>query len=299
MEDLDSDQQTEASAVQGATLYVVATPIGNLADLTDRARQVLAEVDVVAAEDTRHTGQLLAGIRKKGGLHAYHDFSKQPRIDKLVARLQAGESVALVSDAGTPLISDPGFRLVRLVRESGIPVLPVPGASALTAAISVAGLPTDRFTFEGFLPAKNKARTDSLMALQSETRTLIFYESPRRVTASLESMREVFGPERLVFVARELTKKFEEHFLGSLQQCCEWIVAGEHRRKGEFVLVLAGADQESLDRHTHQQAMSLVRELQPFMPLKKAVTLASRFTGARKNDIYAAAIEEFGTSKDV
>ncbi len=290
MPEIDSAKNDEP--VAGGTLYVVATPIGNLADLTQRARAVLSQVDLIAAEDTRHTQQLLAGFSCRGRLQSYHDFSKQDQTGKLIRSLQNGESVALVSDAGTPLISDPGFKLVKMVRQQDIPVLPIPGACALTAALSVAGLPTDRFVFEGFLPSKTNARIEYLQQLSGESRTLVFYESPHRIAASLQAMHQVFGADRFAFVAREMTKKFEEHFLGRLEECCNWVAADEYREKGEFVVVVAGADKEALVRLRQQKGLDMVRDLRGSMPLKKAVVLAAGYSGASKNELYSAALAD-------
>lgn len=290
MQNSDTEQKSHERAVSAGTLYIVATPIGNLADLSDRARQVLAEVSLIAAEDTRHSGQLLADINRQGILQPYHDFSNQAQTDKLLFRLGSGESVALITDAGTPLISDPGFRLVQLAREQGIAVIPVPGACAVTAALSVAGLPTDSFAFEGFLPSKSGARQEKLRSLLDETRTVVFYESPHRVSKSLQAMLKEFGKDRLVFIAREMTKKFEEHFLGTLEQACEWIVADDYRSKGEFVVVVSGADEQVLKRNAMQRGLAMIEELRADMSLKRAVTLAAKFSGARKNELYAAAL---------
>lgn len=290
MQNSDTDQKSRERAVSAGTLYIVATPIGNLADLSDRARQVLAEVSLIAAEDTRHSGQLLADITRQGSLQPYHDFSNQAQTDKLLSRLESGESVALITDAGTPLISDPGFRLVQLAREQGIAVIPVPGACAVTAALSVAGLPTDSFAFEGFLPSKSGARQEKLRSLQDETRTVVFYESPHRVAKSLQDMLKEFGNGRLVFIAREMTKKFEEHFLGTLEEACDWIAADDYRSKGEFVVVVSGADEQVLKQNAMQRGLAMVDELRADMSLKRAVTLAAKFSGARKNELYAAAL---------
>jgi 16S rRNA (cytidine1402-2'-O)-methyltransferase len=200
--------------ISAGTLYVVATPIGNLGDISARAIDTLQGVDLIAAEDTRHSKALLEKIEVKTPLTSYHDFSDDSVAVRLLDKLRQGSSIALISDAGTPLISDPGFKLVRLVREAGIAVIPIPGASAITAALCVAGLATDRFCFEGFLPSKQGAREQSLTQLQYELRTIVFYESPHRIEAMLASVVAVFGGRRQVFVAREVTKKFESHFLG-------------------------------------------------------------------------------------
>jgi 16S rRNA (cytidine1402-2'-O)-methyltransferase len=225
---------------KNAVLYVVATPIGNLDDMTDRARTILQQVDLIAAEDTRHSGRLLEhyGIRRQ--LVSLHDHNESDRASQLLAHLQRGASVALVSDAGTPLISDPGFHLVQSVREAGYPVIPIPGACALIAALSVSGLPTDRFYFAGFLPAKAQARRDQLLALQQQQGTLVFYESPHRLLDSLEAMVAVLGETRQLCLAREITKRFETFISGSLHQVLAQVKADPNQQRGEFVLLLEG-----------------------------------------------------------
>ena len=222
------------------TLYVVATPIGNLSDLTPRAQEVLRSVAAICAEDTRRSGQLLAHFGIQQPLVALHDHNEEVLAQRIVARLQAGESLALVSDAGTPLVSDPGYRLVRAAREAGIRVSPVPGACAAIAALSVAGLPSDRFTFEGFLPAKGSGRRERLQALAGETRTLVFYESSHRIAESLADMVAAFGPTRPAVLARELTKLFETVLDGDLASLLQQVEADDNQRKGEFVVMVQG-----------------------------------------------------------
>lgn len=272
-------------------LFVVATPIGNLDDLTPRAIAVLREVDLIAAEDTRHSKPLLEKFAIQTSLRSYHDFSDQSVSDSLLVRLQEGQSLALISDAGTPLISDPGYRLVRQLREAGVDVIPVPGVSALTAALSVAGLPTDRFCFEGFLPAKSGARVNTLADLVFEQRTLVFYESPHRMLDTLQDMGTVFGPDRPIFIAREMTKKFETHFHGSISGALDWIASDANNLKGEFVLVVQGCDENEHQQQLLRQALPLVQELQADLSMKKAVALVSRLTGVRKNTLYQAVLE--------
>ncbi len=217
---------------QCGTLYVVATPIGNLGDMTARAIAVLQQVDLIAAEDTRHSGPLLQHFGITTACIACHDHNERQIAAGLVERIQSGESVALISDAGTPLISDPGYLLVRTAREAGVPVVPVPGASAMIAALSVSGLPSDRFSFEGFLPAKSSARRQRLQALADEGGTLIFYESTHRIEESLADMAEVFGPERYAVIAREITKRFETVHGDTLQNLIAWIAADANQTKG-------------------------------------------------------------------
>ena len=274
-------------------LYVVATPIGNLADISARARDVLAEVDVVAAEDTRHSGTLLKHLGIDTPLLSLHDHNKAKRAPLLVARLMAGESVALISDAGTPLISDPGFDLVRAARVAGVTVTPVPGASALVAALSVSGLPTDRFVFEGFLPAKQAARRERLGGLSAEHRTLVFYESVHRLKESLEDMAAAFGPQRPAVLARELTKLHEGVREAPLRALAEWAASDPAAAKGEVVLMVAGAPAagaEALDGEVERILKLLLAEL----PVKQAAALAAAITGLNKNPLYERALELSG-----
>jgi len=274
------------------TLHVVATPIGNVEDFSERAIRILGSVDLIAAEDTRHTQPLLARFNIKTPVRSYHDFSTDAVADDLLGRLLNGESLALVSDAGTPLISDPGFRLVRRVREKGVPVMPVPGASALTAALSVAGLPTDRFCFEGFLPAKSGPRLARLEQLSQETRTMVFYESPHRIQAAVANLESVFGPGRGLFLGRELTKKFEAHYFGDVTGCSDWLAAEQNNRKGEFVIVVEGCSAEQIAALQFQRGLDLIEKLRPGFAMKKAVALASEITGARKNALYQAVLSD-------
>lgn len=280
--------------MSSGTLYIVATPIGNLDDITLRAIEILKTVDLIAAEDTRHSKILLQRIQVDTPLVSCHDFSSDAAIARILAELELGKSIALISDAGTPLISDPGYRLVCLARERGLDVLPVPGASALTAALSVAGLATDRFVFEGFLPAKSAARLARLGEFLNETRTVIFYESTHRIVDSVRGMVEVFGAERRVFIGRELTKKFESHFNGALADGLAWLQADSNEQKGEFVVILEGCDSELLQRQLEQQALALVQRLRRDLPMKTAVSLVSEVTGAKKNALYQLALDAPG-----
>ncbi|MDX2411586.1 MAG: 16S rRNA (cytidine(1402)-2'-O)-methyltransferase, partial [Woeseiaceae bacterium] len=223
------------------TLFVVATPIGNLEDLTPRARQTLAEVDLIAAEDTRHTGRLLSHFGVKTRLLALHDHNEAELADKVIDKILAGQSVALVSDAGTPLVSDPGYRLVKAAHQRGVPVSPIPGASALTAALSVAGLATDKFCFEGFLPAKKKARFDVLANLRDEARTMVFYESVHRIEAAIAALCGVFGTSRSAYLGRELTKMHEQCVYATLGEIHAQLLDGSIIKKGEFVIVVGGS----------------------------------------------------------
>ena len=228
-------QEGQGKQVPG-TLYVVATPIGNLEDITYRAVSTLGDVDLVVAEDTRHSRKLLDrfGIRKP--LLSYHDHNERQRYGEILERLQAGEKVALISDAGTPCIADPGYRLIASCRGAGVPVVPIPGASALVAALSACGVATDRFAFEGYLPSRAKARTDLLKRLAGEQRTLVFYETPHRLTAALNDLAQVLGGERSLVVAREMTKMHEEFFHGTVDDAAAHF--SRQPVKGEIVLIL-------------------------------------------------------------
>jgi len=270
----------------GATLFVVATPIGNLTDMSLRAIEVLKQVELIAAEDTRQTQRLLNHYGITTRLIAYHDFSDQSASQRILQRLNQGESVALVSDAGTPLISDPGYGLVAAARSHGLNVIPIPGASALIAALSVAGLPTDRFSFEGFLPAKAGPRGKRLMALATEQRTMIFYEAPHRINAMLQSCASHFESSRQVFLGRELTKIFEQHFRGTLASALTWLAEDENHMKGEFVVVIAGGDEAAWEEARLEKAEGLVAELRNEMSMKKAVAFTSTFLGLSKNELY-------------
>ena len=269
-----------------ATLFVVATPIGNLTDMSLRAIEVLKQVELIAAEDTRQTQKLLNHYGITTQLIAYHDFSDQSASQRILQRLNQGESVALVSDAGTPLISDPGYGLVAAARSHGLNVIPIPGASALIAALSVAGLPTDRFSFEGFLPAKAGPRGKRLMALATEQRTMIFYEAPHRINAMLQSCASHFESSRQVFLGRELTKIFEQHFRGTLASALTWLAEDENHMKGEFVVVTAGGDEAAWQEARLEKAEGLVTELRKEMSMKKAVAFISTCLGLSKNELY-------------
>lgn len=264
-------------------LFIVATPIGNLEDLTPRARQMLAEVDLIAAEDTRRTGRLLSHIGVKSRLMAFHDHNEEKSVGKIIKMLQDGQSIALVSDAGTPLVSDPGYRLVSAAHDNNIGVSPIPGASAAVAALSVAGLATDRFCFEGFGPSKKDARREWLRARATETRTMVFYESVHRIADCLADMVEVFGVDRPAFIGRELTKMHEQCVRKSLASLQAMVADGSIVSKGEFVIVVAGADEQpgsSLDTDR------LLLELADHLPAKDAAKIAARISGEKKNQLY-------------
>ncbi len=277
------------------TLYIVATPIGNLDDLTPRARQTLAEVDLIAAEDTRHTGRLLFSIGVKTPQKALHDHNESRALPVLIKQLKEGKNIALVSDAGTPLLSDPGYRLVLAAHDNGIAVSPVPGASAVTAALSAAGLPTDRFCFEGFAPSKRVARDVWLRSLSSETRTLVFFESVHRIRESLANMAEILGADRRAFIGRELTKLHEQCIQGSLAELREQLTAASIPSKGEFVVIVHGADEE---RGSSFDVDLLITELAAVLPGKQAAAIAAKVTGLKRNAMYQRMLELTGETSD-
>lgn len=274
---------------RSGTLFVVATPIGNLGDLSPRALETLKTVAAICAEDTRHTRQLLAHFGVDKPLVALHEHNEGDAAGPLVARMLAGESLALVSDAGTPLVSDPGFRLVRAAREAGIAVSPVPGASALVTALSVAGLPSDRFIFEGFLPAKANARRERLAALASEPRTLIFYESAHRIEDALDDAVAAFGAERRAVVARELTKLFETVLDGSLADLVQRVRADPNQRKGEFVLLVHGAGEDADAKVI--EGRRLYAKLSEHLPPSTAAKVAAEWSGAPRKALYGGGNE--------
>jgi 16S rRNA (cytidine1402-2'-O)-methyltransferase len=265
------------------TLFVVATPIGNLEDLSPRARQTLADVDLIAAEDTRHTGRLLSHFGVETRLLALHDHNETDRAERVIRELAAGRSVALVSDAGTPLISDPGYRLVKAAHEAGINVSPIPGPSAMIAALSVAGLATDRFCFEGFLPAKKKGRRDALAGLANETRTMVFYESVHRIADSLADMVLKFGSDRAAFLGREMSKMHEQCISTTLGELARQVMDDEITQKGEIVVVVAGGDQVT---SSAIDSDSLLHDLAALLPKKEAARIVAKATGEKRNALY-------------
>ena len=269
-------------------LHVVATPIGNLGDLSPRALQVLRSVTAICAEDTRHTRQLLAHFGVERPLLALHQHNEEAAAAPLVSRLLAGEDLALVSDAGTPLVSDPGYRLVRAARAAGVKVSPVPGACAFVAALSVAGLPSDRLVFEGFLPAKGNARRERLAPLASETRTLAFYESAHRIEDTLADMAATFGADRRAVIARELTKLFETVLDGTLADLHARVLADPNQRKGEFVVLVQGASDDADARIT--EGKRLYAKLGEHLPPSTAAKLAAELSGAPRKALYGSEI---------
>ncbi|MCK5894093.1 MAG: 16S rRNA (cytidine(1402)-2'-O)-methyltransferase [Endozoicomonadaceae bacterium] len=276
----------DACLYSDACLYIVATPIGNLEDITSRAVKILQSVDVIAAEDTRHTARLLnhLGIRKP--MLACHEHNERDRSAQIIAKMAVGESVALVSDAGTPLISDPGYFLVASVREAGYRVAPIPGACALIAALSVSGLPSDRFFFEGFLPAKSVARRKRFQALSGFEHTWIVYESSHRIEESLSDMAEVLGVERGIVIARELTKLFETVLAGTVGECLERLQSDANQKKGEFVVLVRGAQPLSALDGIDESAARVMGVLMEELSLKQASHLTARISGGKKKALY-------------
>ncbi len=275
-------------AEKAGTLYMVATPIGNLGDISPRAVETLKSADLIAAEDTRHSQRLLSHLGISTHMQAYHEHNEEYQTGRLLARLQQGESIALISDAGTPLVSDPGYRLVEQAHQHGIRVVPIPGACAAIAAMSVAGLASDRFSFEGFPPSKQAARLSYLQELKDESRTMVFYISCHRVLATLMDMKTVFGEQRLATFAREITKTYETIRKATLAELCTWVDGDAMQRKGEIVLVLAGSVR---DKSAHPLRDEILAALVDELPVKQAAKITSRITGINKNELYEAALK--------
>lgn len=273
------------------TLYVVATPIGNLEDISARALRVLVEVALIAAEDTRHSARLMQHFGISTPLAACHEHNERDEGGRFIKRLLAGDDVALISDAGTPLISDPGYHLVRQARAAGIRVVPLPGACALIAALSAAGLPSDRFIFEGFLPAKQAARRSRLEQLQEEPRTLIFYEAPHRILDSLSDLEVVFGPDRPAVLGRELTKAFETLKGAPLAELRAWVESDSNQQRGECVLVIGGWQAPQGDDAVDSNTLRVLHLLLAELPVKRAAAVASEITGVKKNLLYQLALQ--------
>lgn len=270
-------------------LFIVATPIGNLQDISMRAIETLKAVNWIAAEDTRHSAALLQQFLISTPMLPLHEHNERERAAALFEILQKGESIALISDAGTPLISDPGYFLVREAHALGIKVVPIPGACAAIAALSVSGLPTDRFVFEGFLPAKTKGRVDRLTELQYETRTMIFYEAPHRVLALFEDLQKVFGSERSAVLTRELTKVYETVRAGKISELAEWISKDSNQQRGEIVVLVEGVKADALPSHI--AAREILALLMENLPLKQAVEVAAKVSGKRKNELYEIGLQ--------
>jgi len=277
-----------SQSARSGTLYVVATPIGNLEDISQRAIRVLGDVDLILAEDTRHSQRLLARVGVDVPTRACHEHNERALVDQLVERLLGGQRMALVSDAGTPLLSDPGFHLVREARAAGITVVPVPGPSALTAALSVAGLPTHRFTFEGFLPAKEGQRRSALEALADESRTMVFFEAPHRITTMLRTAAQVFGGSRNAAYARELTKRFESVVDGTLTELIVRLEAHPEQVRGEFVVLISGAQTRRIAAPV--TAETLLLALLAELPASRAAAVAAKVLDAPRKTLYELAL---------
>ena len=267
-------------------LYIVATPIGNLQDITQRALDTFAQVDLIAAEDTRHSGLLLSHYGIKKPFFALHDHNEQEKAHILVEKLKQGSNIALISDAGTPLISDPGFHLVRQCREAGIRVVPLPGACAAITALCASGIASDRFCFEGFLPAKSKARKDKLENIVEEDRTLIFYESTHRILDTLGDMQSVLGEERYIVLAREITKTWETIRGNTIKNLREWLLEDPNRTKGEMVLIVEGKPKSDNNDEISSQAVKALELIAEELPLKKAAAIVAELYGYKKNALY-------------
>lgn len=282
-------RQNQQGSQHPGTLYVVATPIGNLDDVSDRMRHTLARVSKIAAEDTRRTKQLLSHIGVDTPCFSFHDHNERQKLDWLVQLLESGESIALVSDAGTPLISDPGYPLVSELRSKKMQVVAIPGPCALVAALSIAGLPSDRFIFEGFLPNKSSARLLQLKNMADETATSIFYESSHRIKACLIDMQQAFGADRQVVIARELTKTFETVLDAPVEQLIEILESDPNQSKGEFVVMVRGAAKKTSELSKESQQLAL--KLSEYLPKKQAAKISAEMFGDKKNQIYQFLLE--------
>ena len=271
-------------------LYLVATPIGDMTDIAPRALGILSTVDIVAVEDKRRSSRLFSHFGIKTPMISYHDHSAEKQVKKIIDELLCGKSVALISDAGTPLISDPGYKLVNAAKDKSIKVSPVPGPCALIAAISASGLPSDRFIFEGFLPSKSIPRITKIQNISADSRTIIFYEAPHRILETLIDMIKVIGPSRKIVLARELTKTYETFISGTLESVLQIIEKDLNQQKGEIVIVLAGADSSEKKIET-QDSKRILSVLLEELPLKQAVSLGSKITGTQKNIFYKLALD--------
>lgn len=271
-------------------LYVIGTPIGNLHDMSERAKQVLQEVDRVLAEDTRHSRRLLEHFGINTPLQSYHDFNERSAVTGILESLRLGLKLALISDAGTPLISDPGYRLVKAAHEQGIPVVPIPGPSAVATALSAAGMAADKFIFEGFLPGKQVARIKRLQEIANDNRTMVFYEAPHRILEFLADVKELYGDDRDICVCRELTKKFETIYRGTVSEVRSMLVHDPQQQRGEFVVVIQGVGEQT-SRETGELSRVLGILLDHGLPVKEASGITAQITGARKNDLYQLALK--------
>lgn len=280
----------KASLNQMGALYIVATPIGNLGDMSARAISVLQQVDLIAAEDTRHSKPLLQHYAINTPCRSLHDYNEKQRSGEFIELLQQGKSMALISDAGTPLISDPGFALVRAVRAAGFAVIPIPGACAAIAALSAAGLPSDRFVFEGFLPAKTAARQQRLESIRAEGGTVIFYEAPHRILDLIEDMILILGPEREAVIAKELTKTFETIIQGNLSDLKNWLLDDSNPQRGEFVVLLHGISEKN-SSPIEIDPTAVLKILLEELSVKQAAALTAKITGEKKNTVYELALQ--------
>ena len=271
-----------------AGLYIVATPIGNLEDISPRALRVLTEADLILAEDTRHSGKLLQHFGIHTAVQALHDHNEARLLPRLLQRLHSDQALALISDAGTPLINDPGYQLVAAAQAQGSRVIPVPGPSAVICALSVSGLPTDRFVYEGFLPSKHAARKKRLVELATEPRTLVFYEVPHRIAECLEDLIECFGPDRMATLAKELTKHYETVRKDTLTGLLAWLKEDDARRNGEFVLVIQGAAGMTSDE---AESVRVLMTLLPVLSVREAAAVAAEILKANKNRLYKLALD--------
>lgn len=270
-------------------LYIVATPIGNLGDMSTRAIETLKFVDYIAAEDTRHSHKLLVHFAIDTPVLSLHEHNESECSEILLEKLlEKGQTIALISDAGTPLISDPGYRLVKKARKHKVPVIPIPGPCALITALSVSGLNCEQFIFEGFLPAQKMARQKKLEILRYETRTIIFYEAPHRIVDLIEDMLSIFGGQRIVVLARELTKTFETIHVGNLEELKIWLNSDKNQQRGEFVVLVDG--NKELHPHSDLEIQRILRLLLAELPIKQATTLAAKITGGKKNKLYTQAL---------
>ena len=274
---------------ESGTLFIVATPIGNLEDITLRAVRILAEVDLIAAEDTRHSQRLLQHYDISTRLTSLHDHNESQRAIQLIEKLKLGENIALISDAGTPLISDPGYGLVSRCREAGVNVIPLPGPCAAITALCAAGLATDRFKFEGFLPVKAVAKQQALQRLLTETSTSVFYVSPRRVADTVRQIVAQLGEDRQMVVAKELTKTFETFYCGRAEACLTWLEADANHQRGEFVLMIAGEKHDQSE--VSADALNLLKLLMKELPLKKAAAVTAQQYDLKKNHLYQLGLE--------
>lgn len=287
----ENSQQIKQFQIAAGTLYVVATPIGNIHDISYRAIETLKQVSLICAEDTRHSQRLMSHYGITTPMMSLHEHNEEARIEQIAAKLGTGESIALISDAGTPLISDPGFKLVRGLRQHSAKISPVPGASALISALSVAGLATDSFSFWGFLPSKSKARCERYQALADNKETLVFYESSHRIVDSLKDLSDVMG-DRHIVIAREITKNFETFLSGTASIVLQQVINDPNQQKGEFVLMVEGVTKAVADESISSEAKHIMSHLVSELPPNKAAKLAAQITGAKKKDLYQWALQQ-------